>query len=74
MAEVSGQVREGPRIELRNDPSLPLKVGIGVDVGDVVPVEGGYRGLALNLAARLCSLAQAGEVYGTEGIVQLAEK
>lgn len=60
--------------EMELDPSLPLKVGIGVDAGDVVPVEGGYRGLALNLAARLCSLARAGEVYSTEGIVQLADK
>jgi predicted ATPase/class 3 adenylate cyclase len=62
------------RAEMDQDPSLPLKVGIGVDAGDVVPVEEGYRGLALNLAARLCSLASAGEVYGTEGLIQHAQK
>jgi len=59
--------------EMEADPSLPLKVGIGVDAGEAVPVEGGYRGLALNMAARLCSLAKAGEVYGTEGVVDLAQ-
>src|SRR5947209_1620101 len=26
-----------------SDPSLPLNVGIGLDGGDVVPVQGGYR-------------------------------
>jgi adenylate cyclase len=40
------------------DPSLPLTVGIGLDAGEAVPVEGGYRGGALNVAARLCSLAR----------------
>src|SRR5436305_1836400 len=38
-------------------PELPLNVGIGVDAGEAVPVEGGYRGDALNFAARLCSAA-----------------
>jgi class 3 adenylate cyclase len=47
--------------ETIEDPSLPLTVGIGLDAGEAVPVEGGYRGGALNVAARLCSLARAGE-------------
>ena len=56
------------------DPSLPLKVGIGLDAGEAVPVEGGYRGAALNLAARLCSLAGPDEVLASEGVVHLARK
>src|SRR6185437_6514191 len=32
----------------------------------------GYRGGALNLAARLCSLAGPGEVLATETVLQLA--
>ena len=56
------------------NPSLPLSVGIGVDAGEAVPVEGGYRGGALNLAARLCSLAELGEVLASEGVVHLARK
>ena len=34
------------------DPGLPLEVGIGVDAGEAVPLEQGYRGAALNLAAQ----------------------
>jgi class 3 adenylate cyclase len=60
--------------ELRADPSLPLRVGIGIDAGEAVAVEGGYRGGALNLAARLCSLAKAGQVLVSEGVVLLARK
>src|SRR5437763_750364 len=37
---------------METDPSLPLRVGIGLDTGEAIPVEGGYRGAALNLAAR----------------------
>lgn len=54
------------------DPALPMRVGIGLDAGEAVPVEGGYRGAALNLAARLCSAASAGEILASEGVVHLA--
>jgi sugar lactone lactonase YvrE len=57
---------------LRDDSSLPLRVGVGVDVGEAVSVGEGYRGGALNRAARLCSLAQAGEVLLTESALHLA--
>ena len=60
--------------EIRHDPSLPLRVGAGIDAGEAVAVEGGYRGGALNLAARLCSLAKAGEVLVSEGVVLLARR
>src|SRR5207247_851749 len=50
----------------------PLLVGIGLDAGEAVRVNGGYRGGALNLAARLCSHAKAGEVLVSQGIVHLA--
>ena len=58
--------------ETRLDPGLPLNVGIGLDAGEVVPVEGGYRGGALNRAARLCGLATAGEALASEGVTHLA--
>ena len=56
------------------DPSLALTVGIGLDAGEAVAVEGGFRGAALNVAARLCSLARAGEVLASREIVHLARK
>src|SRR5512145_2716236 len=51
--------------ESSSDPTLPLLVGVGIDVGEAVPVEGGFRGAALNTAARLCSQAAAGQVLVT---------
>jgi YVTN family beta-propeller protein len=54
------------------DPSVPLTVGIGLDAGEAVEVEGGYRGGALNLAARLCSAARPGQVLASAEIVHLA--
>jgi class 3 adenylate cyclase len=56
------------------DSSLPLAIGIGLDAGEAVPVEGGFRGAALNLAARLCGAAAPGEVLAGEGLVYLARK
>jgi WD40 repeat protein/class 3 adenylate cyclase len=55
--------------ESEADPAFPLPVGIGIDAGEAVPVEDGYRGVALNMAARLCSNAAAGQVLVTRAIV-----
>src|SRR5207244_643107 len=51
---------------------LPRGIGVGLDAGEAVPVADGYRGGALNLAARLCSLAGPGEVLASETVLQLA--
>src|SRR4249919_2295333 len=58
--------------EIELDGSLPMRVGIGLDAGEAVPVDGGYRGGALNLAARLCSQARAGEILASQGVTHLA--
>jgi class 3 adenylate cyclase len=52
------------------DP-FPLGVGVGLDAGEAVPTEGGYRGSALNTAARLCGIAVGGQVLATERLVGL---
>lgn len=49
-------------------------VGIGLDAGEAVPVEGGYRGSALNVAARLSSQAKGGEVLASEAVIHLAAR
>src|SRR5918996_2813817 len=49
-----------------------LGVGIGLDAGEAVPLGDGYRGRALNLAARLCARARAGEILVTSELVHLA--
>jgi len=56
------------------EPRLPLGVGIGLDAGEAVAVDGGFRGGALNLAARLCSLAGAGEILATREVAHLTRK
>jgi branched-chain amino acid transport system substrate-binding protein len=53
-------------------PAIPLGVGMGLDAGEAVPTEGGYRGGALNLAARFCGIAQPGQILASEAIVHLA--
>src|SRR5262245_27472621 len=58
--------------EIELDPSMPLRVGIGIDAGETVQVEGGYRGGALNLAPRLCSHAGPGEILVSQGVAHLA--
>ncbi|MGH2447684.1 MAG: ATP-binding protein, partial [Chloroflexota bacterium] len=57
--------------ETEADPTLPLPVGIGIDTGEATSVEGGFRGEALNLAARLCALAGPGEILVSEGVAYL---
>jgi class 3 adenylate cyclase len=71
-AAVALQARLGAETAVH--PELPVRVGIGLDAGEAVPVEGGYRGLALNLAARLCALAEPGEVLASETVIGLAHR
>src|SRR4051794_14505957 len=50
----------------------PLGGGMGVDGGGAAPVGAGSGGGALNLAARLCARAGAGETLVSAGVVHLA--
>jgi class 3 adenylate cyclase len=59
-------------MESMANSDLPLAIGIGLDVGEAVEVDGGYRGAVINRAARLCSLAGAGEVLVSTGVAYLA--
>jgi DNA-binding NarL/FixJ family response regulator/class 3 adenylate cyclase len=58
--------------EALESSELPLLVGIGLDAGEAVAVEDGFRGGALNLAARLCSMAGPGEILASREVVHLA--
>jgi class 3 adenylate cyclase len=64
------------RLRTAHEPQLafPLGVGIGLDAGEAVPIDGGYRGAALNVAARLCSAAGPGQILATETVTQLARR
>jgi DNA-binding NarL/FixJ family response regulator/class 3 adenylate cyclase len=79
---VFDSVRDGIRaaVEMQarfgHDSSMketgPLPVGIGMAVGEAEVVDGGYRGIALDVAARLCGLAGPGEVLASQEVRQLA--
>jgi YVTN family beta-propeller protein len=69
-AAVELQIRFRERVS--GEPVFPLGIGIGLASGEAVPVEGGYRGGALNLAARLCSVAAGGQIFASETVTSLA--
>jgi WD40 repeat protein/class 3 adenylate cyclase len=68
------ELQEACREATSEDPELPLPVGIGIDCGEAIPVEEGYRGVALNMAARLCSTAAAGQVLVTTRVAEIARE
>ena len=51
-----------------DDPGHPIRVGIGVHAGETVETSEGYVGSAVNMAARLCSAAAAGEVLVSDTV------
>jgi branched-chain amino acid transport system substrate-binding protein len=66
------EIQRRARERAEGEPALPLGVGIGLDAGEAVPTAGGFRGRALNVAARLCSLAGGGEILASETVAHLA--
>jgi predicted ATPase/class 3 adenylate cyclase len=54
--------------------ALPLRAGVGLDVGEPVAVGDGYRGEAINTAARLCAQAGPGEALASGALVSLARR
>jgi WD40 repeat protein/class 3 adenylate cyclase len=64
------ELQEACREATEDDPELPLPVGVGIEAGEAIAVEEGYRGRALNLAARLCAKAAAGQVLVTRAVAE----
>jgi branched-chain amino acid transport system substrate-binding protein len=60
------------REHVDGEPAFPLGIGVGLAAGEAVPIEGGYRGGALNLAARLCSIAGPGQILASDTVASLA--
>jgi class 3 adenylate cyclase len=57
----------------REHPAQPIRVGVGINAGETVQTGEGFVGAAVNLAARVCSQARAGEVLVT-GPVRAASR
>src|SRR5215469_1457261 len=56
------------------NPEQAMHCAIGLEAGESIPIEDGYQGLAIDLAARLCSRAGPGEILAGETIVGLARR
>jgi ABC-type transport system substrate-binding protein/class 3 adenylate cyclase len=70
-----GALRAAIELQARfKQAQLARGVGIGLDAGEAIPVGSGYRGSALNLAARLCAEAGPGETLASEAVIHLAAK
>jgi class 3 adenylate cyclase len=52
----------------RSDPTRPIAVGVGVHAGETVERPDGFVGSAVNLAARVCAVAEPGEVLVTDTV------
>jgi class 3 adenylate cyclase len=53
------------------DGGEAIELGIGIHAGESVAHEGGFVGSAINIAARICALASAGEILVTGTIREL---
>ena len=49
-------------------PDEPIRVGVGVHAGETIELDDGYVGSAVNIAARICGQAGAGEVVVSETV------
>ncbi len=49
----------------------PIRVGVGIHAGETVATDEGPVGVAVNIAARVCAKAQAGEVLVTDTVRSL---
>jgi YVTN family beta-propeller protein len=67
-------LQQSLRIATPERAAFPLGVGVGLDAGEPVATEGGYRGGALNVASRLCSIAAPGQVLASETVTTLAQR
>jgi class 3 adenylate cyclase len=53
------------------EPGRPIAVGVGVHAGETAETAEGYVGLAVNVAARICAQASAGEVLVSDTVRSL---
>lgn len=62
---------EAAAADAADHPDHPIAVGVGIHAGESAETAEGYVGSAVNLAARICSLAGPGEVLVSETVRSL---
>lgn len=70
--QAAGELHKAYDDEQSQRAGWPVGIGVGLDIGEAVPVDDGFRGMALNRAARLCSLAGPGETLISPGVFYVA--
>lgn len=55
------------------DPDAPIRVGIGIHAGETIDTAEGFVGPAVNQAARICAVAEAGEVLVSDTVRALSQ-
>jgi class 3 adenylate cyclase/ABC-type branched-subunit amino acid transport system substrate-binding protein len=55
------------------EPDAPIRVGVGIHVGETVETADGFVGPAVNQAARICAVAAPGEVLVSDTVRALSE-
>ena len=67
---VSSAVRCGLEIvaDARETADEAIRVGVGIHAGETIEADGGYVGSPVNIAARICAQAGAGEVLVSETV------
>ena len=51
-----------------DDPTVPVRVGVGIHAGEAAETAEGPVGSAINVAARICAIAKPGEVLVSETV------
>ncbi|HLA17544.1 MAG TPA: ABC transporter substrate-binding protein, partial [Candidatus Limnocylindrales bacterium] len=64
---------EGAAAASAEHPDEPIQVGIGIHAGETVATTDGYVGSAVNVAARICTLANPGEVLVSDTVRTLTQ-
>jgi adenylate cyclase len=60
--------REHARRRKNRGPAHQMELQVGLDCGEIVDVEGDCYGDAVNVAARLCDLSGARQIWATEAV------
>ncbi len=66
-------IAEAARLASPDQPAEPIRVGIGIHAGETVETPEGYVGSAVNIAARICAIAQSGEVLVSDTVRALTQ-
>jgi class 3 adenylate cyclase/ABC-type branched-subunit amino acid transport system substrate-binding protein len=62
--EIAAAARDAPA----EKPEHQIRVGIGIHAGETIETDGDYVGSVVNIAARICAQAAAGEVLVSETV------